>query len=353
MHPVLAHRRYLLAYLLVWLLFGVLLAVGFEGIGERGLVSVIGFVPPTVAYALACLSTWYLCRALPLVSDARAWRALPAHALASVLASGGWGIAVAAWARLVDRLSGNIGVVSAEADRGPASFLVGLLVYWLVTAVHYLLIAVEASRDAERRALELNLAAREAELKALRAQIDPHFMFNSLHSISALTTTDPAAARRMCLFLGDFLRDTLRLGAHQRISPADEFALADQFLAIEQIRFGPRLRIERRAANDVAACLVPPLILQPLVENAVVHGVSQLIEGGTIQMTASRTTGLLTICLENPCDPERQRSHGVGIGLEVLRRRLATQCGVADAVHVAEAVGQYRVELRLPMVPAA
>lgn len=353
MHPVLSDRRYVLVYLLVWLLFGVLLAVGFEGTGERGFVSVVVFVPTTVAYALACLSTWYLCRVFPLMSDASAWRALPVHAVASALASGLWGIGVSGWARLIDRVWGEIDAVSVQADRGPALFLVGMLLYWLATAVHYLLIAVEVSRDAERRALELNLAAREAELKALRAQIDPHFMFNSLHSISALTGTDPEAARRMCLLLADFLRDTLRLGAHQRISLADEFALADRFLAIEQIRFGARLRVDRRAAADVGACLVPPLILQPLVENAVVHGVSQLIDGGTIEMTASRTPALLTIALENPCDPERQRSRGVGIGLEVLRKRLATQCGIADAVHVAEAVGRYRVELRIPVVTAA
>lgn len=353
MHPVLSHRRYLVVYLLVWVLFGVLLAAGFEGTGERALVSQIVFVPMVAAFAVACLSTWYSCRVLPLTSDARAWRALPAHALASALASGAWGIAVSGWARLVDRVFGDVGAVSVQADRGPALFLVGMLLYWLATAVHYLLIAVEASRDAERRALELNLSAREAELKALRAQIDPHFMFNSLHSISALTSTDPVAARRMCLLLADFLRDTLRLGAHDRISLSEEFALADRFLAIEQIRFGPRLRIERRTTEDVGACLVPPLILQPLVENAVVHGVSQLIDGGTIEMTARRTPGVLTIALENPCDPDRQRSRGVGLGLDVLRQRLATQCGIADAVHVAEAVGRYRVELRLPVVTAA
>lgn len=350
MHPVLSDRRYVLEYLLVWLLFGVLLAGGFEGTGERGLVSQLVFVPTTVAYALACLSTWYLCRVFPLESDASVWRALPVHALASALASGIWGITVSGWARLIDRLAGDIGAVRVQADRGPALFLLGMLLYSLATAVHYLLIAVEASRDAERRALKLNLAAREAELRALRAQIDPHFMFNSLHSISALTTTDPVAARRMCLLLADFLRDTLRLGAHQRISLAEEFALAEQFLAIEQIRFGSRLRVERRAAEDVGTCLVPPLILQPLVENAVVHGVSQLVEGGTIHMTACRTTGLLTISLENPCDPERLRSRGVG--LDVLRRRLAAQCGIADVVHVAEGVGRYRVELRLPVVTA-
>jgi two-component system, LytTR family, sensor histidine kinase AlgZ len=215
--------------------------------------------------------------------------------------------------------------------------------------VHYLLIAVEASREAERRALEQHLMAKEAELRALRAQIDPHFMFNSLHSISALTATDPEAARQMALLLATFLRETLRLGALHRISLADEFAIIDRFLAIEQIRFGPRLRVERLADPDVSACLVPPLLLQPLVENAVVHGVSQLVDGGTITVRASRTPALLTVEIENPCDPDRARTRGVGLGLELLRRRLTTQYGFADAVHATERDGRFRVEVRLPV----
>jgi hypothetical protein len=352
MHPVLGHLRHVFVYVLVWLLFGTLLAMVFDDGGGRA-VAFIVFVPTTVVYALACLSTWYLCRVLPLTADGGLWRALPAHALASVLTSAVWGLGSAAWARMIDRISGDIGAASLFTGRGPSLFLLGTLIYWLVTVVHYLLIAVEASREAERRALELNLAAREAELRALRAQIDPNFMFNSLHSISALTASDPVAARRMCLLLADFLRETLRLGAHHRISLADEFALADRFLAIEQIRFGARLRIERHADDDAGRCLVPPLILQPLVENAVVHGVAQLLDGGTIAMTASRASSLLTIVLENPCDPDRPRSRGVGLGLEVLRRRLATQFGVADAVQVVEALGRYRVEVRLPVVTAA
>lgn len=352
MHPVLGQRRHLFAYIVVWMLFGALLAVGFER-GDRWLVALAVFVPATGSYALLCLSTWYLCRVLPLTSNASTWRTLPAHALASVLASAAWGLAGVAWAGAIDRATGDVGAADIWADRGPALFLVGTLLYWLATTAHYLLIAAEASREAERRALEATLAARDAELEALRAQIDPHFMFNSLHSISALTVSDPAAARRMCLLLADFLRDTLRLGAHRRISLADEFALADRFLAIEQVRFGPRLRVRRHATDEATACFVPPLILQPLVENAVVHGVSQLIEGGTIEMTARRADALLTITLENPCDADRERSRGAGLGLDVLRRRLATQLGVADAVRVTEALGHFRVEVRLPIVTAA
>ena len=169
--------------------------------------------------------------------------------------------------------------------------MVGALLFWLAAAGHYLLIAFQTSRDAETRALEQTLLAREAELRALRAQIDPHFIFNSLHSISALTTTDAAAARRMCLLLADFLRDTLRLG-----SSTPHFARRGAARWPSGSSPSSRCASARgctsraRPTRDAADCLVPPLLLQPLVENAVIHGIAQLVDGGTIRMTARPRT---------------------------------------------------------------
>src|SRR5206468_10177887 len=120
----------------------------------------------------------------------------------------------------------------------------GVLLYLLSLAISYLLAAFEQSREAERRGLKAQVHAREAELRSLRSQIDPHFLFNTLHSISALTTADPPAARRMCVLLGDFFRDSLALGSEHRITIARELQLAERFLEIERVRFGDRLRVE-------------------------------------------------------------------------------------------------------------
>jgi LytS/YehU family sensor histidine kinase len=153
----------------------------------------------------------------------------------------------------------------------------------------------------------------------------------------------------MCLLLADFLRDTLRLGSKSRISFADEWSLAERFLAIEQVRLGARLNVTRDSDPSAAECRVPPLLLQPLVENAVVHGVAQLVEGGTIRMTAHRDGSTLTVAVENPCDPDRLRTRGVGLGLELLRKRLHTEFGVQDAVRAEEQSGRFRVEVRIPL----
>ncbi len=352
MHPILDSRRRLLIYLTAWVLIGVVLSVGL-GRDEAALVAPAILLPLTLLYGFISLSAWYVCRVFPVDARSSAWKIVFVQVAASALVSALWVASVGAWARTIDSMTGGTAADALYGERRPLLFVLGALLFWLAAVFHYLLIAFEASREAETRALELNLLAREAELKALRAQIDPHFIFNSLHSISALTASDPAAARRMCLLLADFLRETLRLGANTRISLADEFALADRFLAIEQVRLGSRLQVTRQTDPQAVECLVPPLLLQPLVENAVVHGVSQLVDGGTIRIAANRAGSMLTITLENPCDPDRARTRGVGLGLELLKKRLTTQFGTYDAVQAAEQSGYFRVEVRIPAVTAA
>jgi two-component system sensor histidine kinase AlgZ len=348
MHPILGSIRRLAIYLLAWLVIGLLLALGL-GRGGDWLTAVAFFVPLGVAYALITQSAWYVCRIFPLIR-ARGWHVAVSQICAAVFASAVWVAMAGAWARTLSVAGLESAGAAMYQTQRPLLFVVGALLFWLVSIFFYLLIAFDASKEAERANLQLTLLAREAELRALRAQIDPHFIFNSLHSISALTMSDAAAARRMCLLLADFLRETLRLGGNDQIPLSEELALADRFLAIEQVRLGQRLNIERETDPAAATCLVPPLLLQPLVENAVNHGVAQLVDGGTIRVAASRAGSTLTITLENPCDPERPRTRGVGLGLDLLRKRLTNQYGASDAVYAQEQAGQFRVEVRIPVV---
>src|ERR1700758_3838337 len=117
-------------------------------------------------------------------------------------------------------------------------FGVGVLLYLLSTGLHYAAIAGELSRESERRAAEARTLAREAELQALRTQLNPHFLFNSLHSISALATLDGVRAREMCLRLAEFLRSSLGLGSRESISLGEELKLARSYLEVERVRFG-------------------------------------------------------------------------------------------------------------------
>ena len=350
MHPLLGNPRRLAMYLLAWIPIAALLTVGLRR--EIGWVTAtLFFVPLCVVFALITQSAWWVCRIFPIAQD-RPWLVAIGQVAAATIAGIVWVMIAAGWAGALEGMGTDPITGPLYLAQRPLLFAVGALLYWLVTIFFYMVIAFAASKDAERANVELGLLAREAELKALRAQIDPHFIFNSLHSISALTSSDPAAARRMCLLLADFLRETLRLGGSGQIPLEEELALAERFLAIEQVRLGERLHVSRDTDPQATRCLVPPLLLQPLVENAVTHGVAQLIDGGTIRMAATRTGSTLTITLENPCDPERPQTRGVGLGLELLRKRLTNQYGAMDAVYAREHAGQFRVEVRIPAVTA-
>jgi LytS/YehU family sensor histidine kinase len=351
MHPILGVRGRLLVYLLAWQVLGLLLTIGLRE-DASWLAATALFLPLSTLYAFVCLSAWYVCRAFPIETATNVWNVTLAYVTSAAMASALWVVSALGWALTLDRLL-PMGARQLFDEQRLLLFVLGTLLFWLAAAGQYLLMAFQASRDAETRAIELDLLAREAELRALRAQIDPHFIYNSLHSISALTASDPSSARQMCLLLADFLRETLRLGSNNRITLANELALAERFLAIEQVRLGPRLQVTRETDPDAVDCLVPPLLLQPLVENAVVHGIGQLIDGGTIHLAAAREGQMLTITLDNPCDPERARTRGVGLGLELLRKRLTTQCGIYDAVHATEESGHFRVEVRMPAVTTA
>ena len=136
----------------------------------------------------------------------------------------------------------------------------------------------------------------------------PHFLFNSLNSISALTTSDPARAREMCILLAEFFRKSLALGDRPSVSLEEELAVARTYLAIEGLRFGREAAGRgggRRGAS--LPCRVPPLLLQPLVENAIRHGIATRVEGGVLRLVATTDGQRLRLRVENPFDPESPR----------------------------------------------
>jgi hypothetical protein len=341
MHPILASRRRLLLYLLAWTPILALFAYVSHASGARWGDAVAVFSPALAIFAFVCLSPWPICRARPL-RIAEAVSLLATFFVAACVGS----------LLLVGTALGAAYAISVPSVLGPGLigllFGVGVLLYLLSTGLHYAAIAAELSRESERRAAEARTLAREAELQALRIQLNPHFLFNSLHSISALATGDGARAREMCLRLGDFLRSSLGLGSRDSITLGEELGLARSYLEVERVRFGERLRVETDIAADCEHCAVPALMLQPLVENAVKHGIAGLVEGGAIRLAARRVENDVSITLENAFDPEAPPRRSTGVGQSNVRRRLQVRYG-AEAVFTAAPHGEiYRVELRFP-----
>ena len=350
MHPILTRLERLAAYLGGWFVTGVLVSSILTGQGLSWPEALVLTLPPLLAYSFVCLSAWYVCRAMPLTTSGVS-RLLTASIVAAVFAGVFWLALTEGWIALLESLPAVAPITQPFRQQMPLLFAVSVMLFLLVLSVHYVVLAFEAFRAAERQQLELKVLTRDAELRALRAQINPHFLYNSLNSISALTSADPPAARRMCLLLADFMRTTLHMSTAERITLQDELTLAERFLSIEQVRFGPRLQVEREIDATATGCLVPPLLLQPLLENAVAHGIAGLVEGGVVRLQIVRAGGRLSIAVENPRDPDAAWPARGGVGLENVQRRLAMAFGGAARMEAVALVGRFKVSIDLPCGP--
>jgi hypothetical protein len=311
------------------------------------LQSLLFAFPMVVVYAFLCLSAWYPCRAMPL-SDGRAEMALLTHLAAAALSALLWVGMAWVLAAGFGRSTFYAGKAALSAEHAGIIFVAGLLLYLLSVAIHYLFAAAEVSREAERRVLEAEVAAREAELQALKAQLNPHFLFNSLNSVASLATSDPAGARDMCIQLGDYLRGTLKSSTD--LQPlVEELEQVRRFLRVESVRYGDRLQVEEEIDEGCLSVPVPPLLLQPLVENALKHGIAGLVEGGTVRIGARCSSERLTVWVENPFDPESSTEIGAGVGLANVRHRLEKVFGDEARLRNSRSERTYRAEVVIPV----
>jgi sensor histidine kinase YesM len=340
MHPIFRSRTGWLTYAAIWIQMGAMLGFVLSVYGrlrfKDGLVLTL---PATILMAIVCLSPWYTCRALPLNRTAFS-KVLLSHVVAAGLASSLvmaviqiiFGIV----ARFSPSVAGRLSLVT------PVLAGTIFLCFLLSIALHYVMIAVETGKQAE-------ILSREAELKALKAQVNPHFLFNSLNSISALTTVDPKRAREMCIRLSDFLRISLRLGEKASIPFGEELSLTSSYLDVEKIRFGSRLRVLNDFDPAAADCEVPPLLVQPLVENAIKHGIASLTDGGEISMSAHVANQRLRFSIENAFDPDAPVMRKSGFGLVNVRNRLAARYGTSARLDIQVENNIYKVVLTLPV----
>src|SRR6266403_3627005 len=359
MHPLLARNR-LGLYLLGWLpLAAILVLLMSTGGALSWLESSVIAIPLCVVYAFICLSAWYTAKSAPIRRES-ALRLIGVHSLAAALVSYFWmGIGWVLVASL-SKTSAFHGLDRRFSPQAPILFGAGYLLYSLSVASQYVILSLEASREAEARVIKARVLARDSELKALKAQVNPHFLFNSLNSISALTSIDAGRAREMCILLADFLRKTLGLGEKTVIPLREELELVRSFLSVEKVRFGVRLTVEESVESGALDCAVPPLLLQPLVENAVAHGISNLTEGGWIRVGVScdgnkigavgsdLPTDGLRIEVENNFDPDIPRHRGHGVGLVNVRQRLATRYGDRARFEVRAEGDRFQVSIVLP-----
>ncbi len=240
-------------------------------------------------------------------------------------------------------------LVKSVTFRVPA----GILLYFLQLSVFTLLLNIKELRERMEKEASLTTMLREAELSNLRAQIKPHFLFNSLNSVSALTMTDPAKAQEMVIKLSEFMRYSLSMGEQAMSTLQNELYHASLYLDIEKVRFSDRLTVEEDIQSDCSDWPIPAMILQPLLENAVKHGVYTQSGPSSVILKVVCDSELLTLRISNTFDPDASPRKGTGTGLKNVQARLAAMYGRHDLISFSKTDISFEVVLKIPGNPSA
>jgi sensor histidine kinase YesM len=232
--------------------------------------------------------------------------------------------------------------------------------YWLRLGIAFLLIGCmaiicvlwysqEEEQENRQRKNDAEKLSRDAELYKLRQQLQPHFLFNSLNSISALVGSDPSQARKMIHQLSDFLRTTLRKDEEQWIKMEEEIQSLELYLEIEKVRFGHRLSTSITKDEDSMEMLIPPMLLQPVVENAIKFGLYDTTDAVTIYISVLRANDTLKVSVQNPYDPDTASPrHGTGFGLNSVKRRLYLLFARTDLVETSAKDRVFTTTINIP-----
>jgi two-component system LytT family sensor kinase len=229
-------------------------------------------------------------------------------------------------------------------------FVIGWMQLLFVAAISWMWYFVEEQQQGVKMKSDTEQLARGAELSQLRQQLQPHFLFNSLNSINALVVSQPELARKMIQQLSDFLRGTVKKDDRQLVTLEEEIRQLSLYLDIEKVRFGYRLQSEIRTNEQANRCLLPPLLLQPIVENAIKFGLYDTIGEIMISINATVEEKQLVIRVTNPFDPATSQPKGTGFGLNSISRRLYLIYFNNNLLHTEAENSTFTTTIKIPQV---
>jgi len=234
------------------------------------------------------------------------------------------------------------------AGATPWRLITSSLYLGIIILVYYLIKSSGVLIEKEKEEAQLQSLLKHSELEVLKFQINPHFIFNSLNSISSLTLAAPEKAREMVIKLSDFLRGSLGQSQSDMQNLEKELEQMNLYLDIEKVRFGDRLKVTKEIDKESNAAMVPNMILQPLFENAIKYGIYEQLEDVKIKVKTAITDNNLSISIENNYDSQSTPQKGKGIGLKNVRSRLELIYGVSDLVTIEKSKDLFCVKMVIP-----
>lgn len=349
LNPLAKNRQYFIGYLIVWLIVTLVQVVFFHFFLEVGFgESLADAVVFNLIFALLGISLWYVIR-VKIKENLTLTELILNHLITGVATVALW--IGGAYSLMILLDPGDASYLKFLNQSLPWRVISGIFFYLIFVLIYYILIYNDDLQQKLKTEAELNSLIQEAELDALKAQINPHFLFNSLNSISSLTITDPVKAQEMVIRLSDFMRYSLSYDRNETTTLRRELENAERYLDIEKVRFGERLKYQFSIAESCVMLPIPNMILQPLLENAVKHGVHQSIGEVMIRLDCSDSFDFATLKITNSYDPASRRIKGEGIGLNNIRKRLQLTYRRADLFEVKPGEDEFEVHIRIPKHP--
>ena len=347
-HPIAGHRRAILIYAIAWLVSSILHGIiywYFQGFPTS--VIVADALLTNLFFGFLGLLAWYPTRYIPFQKQSPIYSIL-AHVVAGLVVLFTWMIITVgllntlfpAKEEYLEFLNGSL------AWRA----MMGALVYLVLVLVYYLASSAQKLQERTRQEEQLKNLVRETELNMLKSQINPHFLFNSLNSISSLTMSSPEEARDMIIRLSDFLRYSLKHRENEYVPLREELGRMKDYLAIEKIRFGDKLHYEFNIHSACEGFPVPTMIFQPLFENAIRHSVYESTEPVNIRFDCVPEQDVMKTVVSNYYDPGVPTRKGTGVGLQNVRQRIELAYEGKGLVRWKAEQGVFEVTILFPRI---
>lgn len=347
LNPILKNRNFSIAYAISWTVVAglqIFLALYFYNVKEIA-VAITDSIIFNSLYAIIGIGIWYPVYYTDLESN-KITNFLTNHLASSSLAVGIW-----LWlGYLIVTLifKDSVEYIQQLNRTIPWRVGAGFMFYIVLISNYYLMIYYQNFKDKQLRESELKALVKESELSSLKSQINPHFLFNSLNSISSLTLISPERAQEMVINLSEFLRYSLSNKKETLTTFDIELKNIERYLKIEKIRFGKRLNVVQKIAEGSNNYRLPALILQPVIENAVKYGVYESIDQSNIILESNTYENFLEVKIGNEYDSNFLVKKGAGIGLKNVMSRLRIQYGREDLVKIVKSENTFEISLRFP-----
>lgn len=351
MHPLLKSSKQIVLLIVSWI--PVLAGVAFIHtiVADASFKDAFILLSPVMLIEMFLfISVWYICKSTPLEAK-NLVTFLVRHIITIVVMNAIWLHLAMLYSEFLNMIYSTTSW-SAQFDKiFPVLMVIGFFVYFLSAMLSYLLLAIEQTRVVEQQALQNQLKASQAELRFLKATIHPHFLFNSLTALGTLTRTSAEKAQTVCQQLAEFLRYSLTFSNKDFVTINDELNHINNFLGVEKIRMGRRLQTSFTIDDNLLDQKILSFSLQPLVENAIKHGIEPNINGGTISLTIQNTEEFIFINISNPKSENGHKAESTGHGLNNLKSRLSKTYDDEAKILIHDGDKAFSVKLYLPRIP--